>query len=36
MFTEAAILPVILEGTRLHIGALVALFAAAAAWVLLS
>ena len=36
MFTEAAILPVILEGTRLHVGALVALFAAAAAWVLLS
>jgi general nucleoside transport system permease protein len=36
LFTEAAILPVILEGTRLHVGALVALFAAAAAWVLLS
>ena len=35
LFTEAAILPVILEGTRLHVGALVALFAAAAAWVLL-
>jgi general nucleoside transport system permease protein len=36
LFSEAAVLPVILEGTRLHVGALVALFAAAAAWVLLT
>jgi simple sugar transport system permease protein len=36
LFTEAAILPVILEGTRLHAGAFVSLFAAVAAWVLLT
>ena len=33
LFTEAAILPIVLEGTRLHAGAFVALFAAVAAWV---
>ena len=36
MFTEAAILPVILEGTRLHVGLLVALFVAVGAWVLMT
>jgi simple sugar transport system permease protein len=36
MFTEAAIVPVILEGTRLHIGALLALAVAVAAWVLMT
>ncbi len=36
MFSEAAIVPVILEGTRLHIGALIALAVAVAAWVLMA
>jgi simple sugar transport system permease protein len=36
MFTEAAIVPVLLEGTRLHIGALIALAVAVAAWVLMT
>jgi len=36
MFHDAALLPVIFEGTRLHIGALIALFVAVAAWVMLS
>jgi len=36
LFTEAAVLPVILEGTRLHFGALIALAVAAGAWVLLT
>ena len=36
LFHEAAVLPVIWEGTRLHLGALVALAVVAAAWVLLA
>lgn len=36
MFTESALLPIILEGTRLHVGAAVALTIAAAVWVLMS
>ena len=36
LFTESAIMPVILENTRLHLGSLVALAVAAAAWVLMS
>ena len=36
MFSEAAIVPIILEGTRLHIGALLAIAVAVAAWVLLA
>ncbi|MFD2250559.1 simple sugar transport system permease protein [Pseudochelatococcus lubricantis] len=32
LFSEAALLPVLIEGTRLHAGALVALLAALAAW----
>jgi simple sugar transport system permease protein len=36
MFTEAAIVPVILEGTRLHLGAVVALAVAVAGWVLMA
>lgn len=36
MFSEAAIVPVVLEGTRLHVGALIALAVAAAAWVLMA
>jgi len=36
LFHAAATLPVILDGTRLHIGALVALFLAVATWMLLS
>ena len=36
MFTEAAILPIILEGTRLHLGAVVALLVAVAVWVLMT
>ena len=36
MFGEAAILPIIWDGTRLHIGALFALAAAALGWVVLS
>lgn len=36
MFGDAALLPVILEGTRLHLGTLVALAVAVAGWVLMS
>lgn len=36
MFPEAALVPVILEGTRLHAGALVALLVALAAWVVMA
>ena len=36
LLSDAALLPVFLEGTRLHIGALLALLAVAAAWVLMS
>lgn len=36
MFTDSAIVPVILEGTRLHIGALIALAVAIGAWILMS
>jgi len=36
LFHDAALLPVILEGTRLHLGALVALFVVVAGWMLLS
>jgi ABC-type uncharacterized transport system permease subunit len=36
MFTESAVLPVILEGTRLHVGALIALLIAVAAWVIMT
>jgi simple sugar transport system permease protein len=36
MFSEAAIVPVVLEGTRLHLGAPLALALAVAAWVLLT
>ena len=36
MFTEPAIVPIILEGTRLHIGVLIALAVAVAAWVLMA
>jgi simple sugar transport system permease protein len=36
MFGEAAILPILLEDSRLHIGLLIMLFVVAAAWVLLS
>ncbi|MFQ5784139.1 MAG: ABC transporter permease [Alphaproteobacteria bacterium] len=35
MFGERALLPVLVEGTRVHLGAFVALAAVAAAWVLL-
>ncbi len=36
LFSPSAVLPVILEGTRLHVGALVALSVAVAGWVLLT
>ena len=36
MFTDAALLPILMAGTRLHIGALVALLAAVAGWVLMT
>ncbi len=36
LFHDAAVLPIIWEGTRLHVGALIALAVVAAAWVLLS
>ncbi len=36
LFHDAALLPVIMEGTRLHIGAIVAVFVVVAGWVLLS
>jgi len=35
LFHDAAILPIILEGTRLHFGWLIALFVAALAWLLI-
>ncbi len=35
LFHDAAILPIILEGTRLHIGWLIALFVAVLAWLLI-
>jgi simple sugar transport system permease protein len=36
MFTDAALLPVIMEGTRLHLGALIAVLVAIAAWVVMT
>ena len=36
MFTDSALLPIVLAGTRLHAGALVALFVAVAVWVLMT
>jgi general nucleoside transport system permease protein len=36
MFTDAAIVPIILEGTRLHLGALLAIAVAVGAWVLMA
>ena len=36
MFTDSAVLPIVLEGTRLHAGAVIALLIAAAAWVLMT
>jgi general nucleoside transport system permease protein len=36
MFTDAAILPILVEGTRLHLGTLVAVLVAVAGWVLMS
>jgi simple sugar transport system permease protein len=36
MLTDAALLPVVLEGTRLHLGALVALLVAIAAWIVMT
>ena len=36
MFTDAAIVPIIIEGTRLHIGALIALAVAVGAWVVMA
>ncbi len=36
LFHDAALLPIILEGSRLHLGAIFALFAALTAWLLLS
>ena len=36
MFTDSAIVPIILEGTRLHLGVLIALAVAVAAWVLMT
>ena len=36
MFTDSAIIPIILEGTRLHLGFLIALAVAVAAWVLMT
>lgn len=36
MFTDAAVVPVLLEGTRLHLGAVIALFVAVGAWVLMA
>jgi simple sugar transport system permease protein len=35
MFSESAVLPIILAGTRLHLGALVALLVAVAGWIVL-
>jgi general nucleoside transport system permease protein len=36
LFTEAALLPLILEGTRLHLGVVVAVLVAIAAWVVMT
>ena len=36
MFTDSALLPMVLEGTRLHLGAVIALLVAVAAWVVLT
>jgi general nucleoside transport system permease protein len=36
LFTDSALLPVILEGTRLHLGVLVAVLVAVAAWVVMT
>ena len=36
MFTDSAILPIILEGTRLHLGTVIALMIAVAVWVAMS
>ena len=36
MFADAATVPIILDGTRLHVGALIALAVAVAVWVLMS
>jgi ABC-type uncharacterized transport system permease subunit len=36
LFSPSALLPVILEGTRLHIGAVIALLVAVAGWVMMS
>ena len=36
MFTDSAVLPIVLEGTRLHIGAIVALLVAVTVWVLMT
>ncbi len=36
MFTDAAILPILVDGTRLHVGTMVALLIAVAGWVLLT
>jgi len=36
MFTDSALLPVILEGTRLHLGAAIALAVAVAIWVMMT
>src|SRR3546814_4607011 len=36
MFGDAALLPILLDGTRMHLGTLVALAVAVAGWVLMS
>ena len=36
LFSDSALLPILMEGTRLHIGAIIALFAVVIAWILLS
>ncbi|HEY5598432.1 MAG TPA: ABC transporter permease, partial [Kiloniellales bacterium] len=36
MFTDAAVLPILMDGTRLHVGSVVALLIAVAGWVLMS
>ena len=36
MFSASATLPILLSGTRLHVGALVALLVALAGWILMS
>ncbi|MDR3435000.1 ABC transporter permease [Telmatospirillum sp.] len=36
MFTDSALLPLVLDGTRMHVGILVTLAAAVAAWVLMT